>query len=124
MAITPSQVRHLVDRAVRIAREHRTVTCLVFPNDVQDMKAVPTPPREHGTVHSGIGRSAHALVPQEEELRSAAERCRAIPAGGDEYERDPRDKAQRKAENIEPTAARECRHVGIGWRCRRLRRIP
>ena len=53
MAITPSQVRHLVDRAVRIAREHRTVTCLVFPNDVQDMKAVPTPPREHGTVRRG-----------------------------------------------------------------------
>jgi pyruvate dehydrogenase (quinone) len=73
MATTPAQVRHLVDRAVRIALEHRTVTCIVFPNDVQDMKAVATPPREHGTVHSGIGRSAHALVPPEEELRSAAE---------------------------------------------------
>src|SRR3954451_19344542 len=73
MATTPAQVRHLVDRAVRIALEHRTVACIVFPNDVQDMKAVPTPPREHGTVHSGIGRSAHALVPQEAELRSAAE---------------------------------------------------
>src|SRR5947207_3065022 len=58
MATTPAQVRHLVDRAVRIALEHRTVTCIVFPNDVQDMKAVATPPREHGTVHSGIGRSA------------------------------------------------------------------
>jgi len=45
MATTPAQVRHLVDRAVRIALEHRTVTCLIFPNDVQDMKAVPTPPR-------------------------------------------------------------------------------
>jgi pyruvate dehydrogenase (quinone) len=73
MATTPAQVRHLVDRAVRIALEHRTVTCIVFPNDVQDMKAVPTPPREHGTVHSGIGRSAHALVPPEEELRIAAD---------------------------------------------------
>ena len=72
-AMTPAQVRHLVDRAVRIALEHRTVTCIVFPNDVQDMKAVPTPPREHGTVHSGIGRSAHAVVPPEEELRFAAE---------------------------------------------------
>ncbi|MBW8904420.1 MAG: thiamine pyrophosphate-requiring protein [Betaproteobacteria bacterium] len=73
MATTPAQVRHLVDRAVRIALEHRTVTCIVFPNDVQDMKAVPTPPREHGTVHSGIGRSAHALLPPEEELRVAAD---------------------------------------------------
>ncbi|MBV9191953.1 MAG: thiamine pyrophosphate-requiring protein, partial [Betaproteobacteria bacterium] len=73
MATTPEQVRHLVDRAVRIALEHRTVTCLVFPNDIQDMKAVPTPPREHGTVHSGIGRSGHAIVPPEEELRAAAD---------------------------------------------------
>src|SRR6478672_901720 len=73
MASTPAQVRHLVDRAVRIALEHRTVTCLIFPNDIQDMKAVPTPPREHGTVHSGIGRSAHALVPAEDELRIAAD---------------------------------------------------
>ena len=73
MASTPAQVRHLVDRAVRIALEHRTVTCLIFPNDIQDMKAVPVPPREHGTVHSGIGRSGHAVVPPEEELRAAAE---------------------------------------------------
>ena len=72
-AMTPAQVRHLVDRAVRIALEHRTVTCLIFPNDVQDMKAVPTPPREHGTVHSGIGRSGHALTPAADELRAAAD---------------------------------------------------
>jgi pyruvate dehydrogenase (quinone) len=73
MATTPAQVRHLVDRAVRIALEHRTVTCLVFPNDVQDMKAVPTPPREHGTVHSGIGRSGHSLAPATDELQAAAD---------------------------------------------------
>src|SRR6184192_1663226 len=73
MATTPAQVRHLVDRAIRIALEHRTVTCLIFPNDVQDMKAVPTPPREHGTVHTGIGRAAHALVPPKNELRTAAD---------------------------------------------------
>src|ERR1700747_2731194 len=35
MATTPEQVRHLVDRAVRIARVERTVTCVVFPGDVQ-----------------------------------------------------------------------------------------
>jgi pyruvate dehydrogenase (quinone) len=72
-AMTPAQVRHLVDRAVRIAIEHRTVTCLIFPNDVQEMKAVPTPPREHGTVHSGIGRAGHAVVPPQNELRAAAD---------------------------------------------------
>jgi pyruvate dehydrogenase (quinone) len=73
MATTPAQVRHLVDRAARIALEHRTVTCLIFPNDLQEMDAVVTPPREHGTVHSGIGRSGHSLVPHESELRAAAE---------------------------------------------------
>jgi pyruvate dehydrogenase (quinone) len=73
MATTPAQVRHLVDRAVRIAIEHRTVTCIIFPNDVQDMKAVEAPPREHGTVHSGIGRAGHSLVPHESELRAAAD---------------------------------------------------
>src|SRR5439155_27286010 len=36
-AASPMQIRHLIDRAVRIALEHRTVTCLIFPNDVQDM---------------------------------------------------------------------------------------
>lgn len=45
MATTPAQVRHLVDRAMRIARDRRTVTCIVFPNDVQDMEAMEKPPR-------------------------------------------------------------------------------
>ena len=72
-AMTPAQVRHLVDRAARIALEHRTVTCIIFPSDVQDMPALEKPPREHGTVHSGIGRAGHSLVPHESELRAAAE---------------------------------------------------
>jgi pyruvate dehydrogenase (quinone) len=73
MCTTPEQVRHLVDRSIRIAREHRTVTCLIFPNDVQELAAVPVPPREHGTVHTGIGRAGHSLVPNEGALRKAAE---------------------------------------------------
>jgi hypothetical protein len=55
MASTPAQIRHLVDRAIRIAKAERTVTCIIIPNDVQEMPAVETPPRKHGTVHSGIG---------------------------------------------------------------------
>jgi pyruvate dehydrogenase (quinone) len=73
MATTPEQVRHLVDRGVRIALEHRTVTCLIFPNDLQDMEAVETPPREHGTIHSGIGVAGHSLVPEALDLEHAAE---------------------------------------------------
>ncbi|MES2351510.1 MAG: thiamine pyrophosphate-requiring protein [Pseudomonadota bacterium] len=72
MATTPEQVRHLIDRAVRIAIERRTVTCVILPNDLQDMKAVETPPREHGTVHSGIGYTGHAVTPRDEDLQRAA----------------------------------------------------
>jgi pyruvate dehydrogenase (quinone) len=72
MATTPAQVRHLVDRAVRIAQSERTVTCIIFPNDVQDMDAVETPPHKHGTVHSGIGTTAMPAVPGRLALEHAA----------------------------------------------------
>jgi pyruvate dehydrogenase (quinone) len=73
MVSTPEQVRHMVDRAVRIALEQRTVTCLIVPNDVQDLDAVEVPPREHGTVHSGIGAVGHSVIPTADMLRQAAE---------------------------------------------------
>ncbi|MBX3619089.1 MAG: thiamine pyrophosphate-requiring protein [Rhizobacter sp.] len=73
MATVPAQVRHLVDRAVRIARDQRAVTCVIVPNDLQEMEAVATPPRAHGTVHSGIGRTGYADVPGDAGLRAAAE---------------------------------------------------
>ena len=71
-AVSPAQVRHLVDRAMRIALDQRTPVCLIFPNDVQEMDAVETPPRAHGTVHSGIGYQRPRVVPREEDLRRAA----------------------------------------------------
>lgn len=73
MASSPVQVRHLVDRAMRVAMERRSVTCIILPNDVQDLPAVPTPARAHGTVHTGIGYTAHAHVPQTAGLQNAAE---------------------------------------------------
>ena len=73
MATTPEQVRHLVDRAMRIARDQRTVTCIIIPNDVQEMEAVETPPREHGSVHTGIGYTGRRLVPGQLDLLAAAE---------------------------------------------------
>lgn len=73
MVTSPLQARHMVDRAMRIAMERRSVTCLIFPNDVQDLEAVPTPPREHGTVHTGIGVTSHASVPAEAALANAAD---------------------------------------------------
>jgi pyruvate dehydrogenase (quinone) len=68
----PAQVRHLTDRAVRIAIAERRVTTLIFPNDLQDLKYV-EPPRAHGTLHSGIGYQAPKIIPYERELRQAAD---------------------------------------------------
>jgi pyruvate dehydrogenase (quinone) len=73
MATSPEQVRHLVDRAVRIARDERTVTCVIVPSDVQDLDAVEVPSREHGSVHSGIGTVGRSLVPAPDALQQAAD---------------------------------------------------
>jgi pyruvate dehydrogenase (quinone) len=69
----PAQARHLVDRAVRIARAERTVTAIVFPNDVQEEKAVESPPREHGAIYSSVGYTPPKVVPRDADLDRAAE---------------------------------------------------
>ncbi len=71
-ASTPAQVRHLVDRAVRIALGKRTVTAIVLPNDLQELDYA-EPKRKHGTVHSGIGYSRPKTVPYEADLHRAAQ---------------------------------------------------
>jgi pyruvate dehydrogenase (quinone) len=72
MVTTPSQMRHIVDRAMRIAQVERNVCCIIIPNDVQEMDAE-KPPREHGSVFSGIGYQPPRTVPQIEELQRAAD---------------------------------------------------
>ena len=73
VCMEPAQARHLVDRAVRIAKAERAVCTLIIPNDVQEEKAVPSPPREHGAIYSGVGYVAPRVVPPAEELDRAAE---------------------------------------------------
>ncbi|MGE0315080.1 MAG: thiamine pyrophosphate-requiring protein [Lautropia sp.] len=73
MATDPAQIRHLVDRAMRIAHDQRTVTCLIVPNDLQEVDAVDEPPRAHGTIHTGIGTTSVSAVPEREGLRNAAD---------------------------------------------------
>jgi pyruvate dehydrogenase (quinone) len=73
MASDPAQIRHLVDRSIRIARAERTVTCIIIPNDVQELDPVTAPPRAHGTVHSGIGFSSPRVIPTDADLHRAAE---------------------------------------------------
>lgn len=72
MASDPSQVRHLIDRAIRIAKSERTVTCVVIPNDIQILEAVEVPPHEHYSVHSGVGHPSSYVIPTEEALKEAA----------------------------------------------------
>jgi pyruvate dehydrogenase (quinone) len=72
VAMSPAQVRHLVDRAIRIALAERTVTTIIMPNDVQEAEAVAQPPHAHGTVHSGPGYKAPRVVPADEDLDRAA----------------------------------------------------
>jgi len=73
MATTPEQLRHLVDRALRIALAERCVTCVIVPNDLQEQDAVPAPPREHGSTFSGIGAARFLPVPPPDALQAAAE---------------------------------------------------
>jgi pyruvate dehydrogenase (quinone) len=70
-AMVPSQIKHLVDRAVRIAKATRSVTCIIVPNDLQEIK-YEEPARAHGTIHSGLNYSAPDIVPTQYDLRSAA----------------------------------------------------
>ena len=71
-ASAPAQVRHLVDRAVRIALANKTVTALILPNDLQEMP-YEEPPRVHGTIHSGIGFRPPKTVPHAYDLKQAAD---------------------------------------------------
>ncbi|HET8649004.1 MAG TPA: thiamine pyrophosphate-requiring protein, partial [Gemmatimonadales bacterium] len=73
MASTPAQIRHLVDRSLRIAIAERAVTCIIVPNDVQEMDAVEHPPRVHGASFTGIGYSEPHVIPIEADIRRAAE---------------------------------------------------
>ncbi|TCO85620.1 pyruvate dehydrogenase (quinone) [Chthoniobacter flavus] len=73
MAISPAQIRHMVDRSIRIAMAERTVTCIILPNDLQELEAMETPPRKHGTVHSGAGYSSPRIIPKDVDLHRAAD---------------------------------------------------
>ena len=72
MASVPSQMRHLVDRAVRIAKSERTVTCIIIPHDLQELDSE-EPPRAHATIHSGVGYSDPHVVPSKHDLKRAAD---------------------------------------------------
>ncbi len=71
LASVPEQVRHLIDRAVRIADTKRSVTCVILPNDLQQLP-YEDPPVAHGATHTGVGYAGPAKLPDEGVLRAAA----------------------------------------------------
>jgi pyruvate dehydrogenase (quinone) len=72
LASVPEQVRHLIDRAVRIAHTKRTVTCVILPNDLQQLPYA-DPPLAHGATHTGVGYAGPAKLPDNAALRAAAD---------------------------------------------------
>ena len=72
LASVPEQVRHLIDRAVRIAHTKRAVTCVILPNDLQ-LLPYEDPPVAHGATHTGIGYAGPAKLPEQASLHAAAE---------------------------------------------------
>lgn len=69
---TPVQMQQLIDRAIRIAKAERTVTCIIIPNDIQELDAE-DPPRKHGAIHTGIGFPEVSIIPPQSELQKAAD---------------------------------------------------
>src|ERR1700744_991993 len=73
MLTEPGQARQLIDRAVRIAKAQRTVTCIIIPNNVQELDAMDAPPKKHGSVFTGVGHALEKPVPPASELQKAAD---------------------------------------------------
>jgi len=71
-ASVPEQVRHLIDRAVRIAHTKKGVSAVILPNDLQEL-GYKDPPVAHGTTHTGVGYAGPAKLPDAPLLRAAAE---------------------------------------------------
>jgi len=68
----PSQTRTLVDRAIRIAKIERTVTCIIIPNNLQDEK-YEEPARMHNSIHTSLHFTYPQIVPAQNDLRKAAD---------------------------------------------------
>lgn len=72
VCMVPEQVPHLLDRAMRIAKATRSPTCIIIPNDVQELP-YSAPPRAHGAVpSSSAGIRRPVVVPDSYALAEAA----------------------------------------------------
>ncbi|MFF8772628.1 thiamine pyrophosphate-requiring protein [Kitasatospora sp. NPDC015120] len=72
MVTVPEQLPNVLDRAIRTAGARRTVTAVIVPADVQELDYQP-PRHSFKMVPSSLGSPHWNVVPQEDELRRAAE---------------------------------------------------
>jgi pyruvate dehydrogenase (quinone) len=70
-ASAPAQVRHLIDRGMRIAKASNGVSVLVLPKDIQEQD-YKEPEVAHGFTRSGVGYSRPQVVPYRGDLERAA----------------------------------------------------
>ena len=71
-ASSPAQVRHLLDRCVRVAKAHNAPSVIILPKDIQD-EEYEEPAVAHGFTRSGVGYSRPKIVPEDADLTKAAE---------------------------------------------------
>ncbi len=71
--VAPAQLRHVLDRALRVAMAEKSVATLIIPNDVQQMPAVESPPHKHANVLSGVGFIQPRPYARDADLQAAAE---------------------------------------------------
>ncbi len=67
-ASSPAQVRHLLDRCVRVAKARSAPSVIILPKDIQDEDYV-EPAVAHGFTRSGVGYSRPKIVPEDADLR-------------------------------------------------------
>jgi len=71
--VHPAQLRHVIDRAFRVAIAERQVATVIIPNDIQQLPAVESPPHQHANVLSGAGAIPPRPYAQEDDFQAAAE---------------------------------------------------
>ena len=72
MVTVPEQLPNVLDRAMRTAQARRTVTAVIIPGDVQELP-YSAPKHEFKMVPSSLGLSDVTAVPDDADLRAAAE---------------------------------------------------
>jgi pyruvate dehydrogenase (quinone) len=70
-AETPAQLRHVIDRGIRVAIAEQGVATVILPKDVQD-QPWEGPEPAHGYTHSGVGYTRPRTIPYASDLERAA----------------------------------------------------